>query len=81
MSDARFRADRWLMIALAAAMALFGIAGFSLVFFAGYSGRWAGEKLCDREVAILLASRDPIDLQRAGIIIREVPCSIGRRLK
>ncbi len=37
-------------------------------------------RLCDREVAILLDSRDAIDLQRAGILIRELDCNVSRRL-
>jgi hypothetical protein len=36
--------------------------------------------LCDRAVEALLHSNDLVEIQRAGVIIREMPCNIGRRL-
>jgi hypothetical protein len=35
---------------------------------------------CDKEVAILLQSRDMADLMRAGFIIQRLNCDIGKRL-
>jgi hypothetical protein len=40
----------------------------------------AEHKLCDQAVAALLHSKDLVEVQRAGIIIREIPCGVGRRL-
>ena len=40
----------------------------------------AEHKLCDQAVAALLHSKDLIEVQRAGIIIRQVNCGIGNRL-
>jgi len=40
----------------------------------------AARKACDRAVETLLASRDPIELQRSGILIHELDCSVSRRL-
>jgi len=36
--------------------------------------------LCDKEVDLLLHSKDPIEIARAGIIIQSVNCGIGKRL-
>lgn len=40
----------------------------------------AARKTCDRAVELLLTSRDPIELQRSGILIHELNCGISRRL-
>ena len=40
----------------------------------------AARRACDRAVEMLLTSRDPVELQRSGILIHELDCSIGRRL-
>ena len=40
----------------------------------------AARKACDRAVEVLLTSRDPIELQRSGILIHELNCGISRRL-
>ena len=37
--------------------------------------------LRDQAVASLLHSKDLVEVQRAGIIIREIPCSIGWRIR
>jgi hypothetical protein len=42
--------------------------------------RKSEHRLCDRAVDALLHSKDLVEVQRAGIIIREVNCGIGRRL-
>ena len=41
------------------------------------SGRRA---VCDRYAQTLFQSTDPVEIARAGIIIREMPCSLRRRL-
>ena len=40
----------------------------------------AARRACDRAVEVLLTSRDPVELQRSGILIHELDCSISRRL-
>lgn len=35
---------------------------------------------CDRAVANLLESRDPIEIQRAGILLRELRCRVQQHL-
>jgi hypothetical protein len=40
----------------------------------------AERQLCDRAVDALLRSKDLVEVERAGIIIREVNCGIRRRL-
>ena len=35
---------------------------------------------CDKQVATLLTTYDPVDLQRASFLIRYLDCDIGRRL-
>jgi hypothetical protein len=45
-----------------------------------FPGEHAQRRLCDRAVDALLHSKDLVEVQRAGIIIREVNCGIGRRL-
>lgn len=46
---------------------------------------WPGQDqeraLCDREVHLLLTSRDPVELQRADILIRRVRCNVRRRVR
>jgi hypothetical protein len=37
-------------------------------------------RLCDKAVSVVLNSTDPVELQRAGIIIRNVHCGIILRL-
>jgi hypothetical protein len=37
-------------------------------------------RLCDAMVEALLHSKDLTEVTRAGIIVREIPCGIGRRL-
>ena len=37
-------------------------------------------RACDREVGVLLTARDPIELQRAGILVRELNCDVVHRL-
>jgi hypothetical protein len=44
----------------------------------GFSG--AERRLCDQAVEALLHSPDLVEVTRAAAIVREIPCSIGRRL-
>jgi hypothetical protein len=37
-------------------------------------------RLCDKAVATVLSSTDPVELQRASIIVRNLRCGIGLRL-
>ena len=37
-------------------------------------------RLCDKAVATVLSSTDPVELQRASIIVRNLHCAIGLRL-
>lgn len=59
--------------------AVIGGAG-ALLLWSINSGNRAERKLCDQAVEALLHSKDLVEVQRAGIIIREVNCGIGRRL-
>jgi hypothetical protein len=41
----------------------------------------ARERLeCDRQVALLMTTKDPVELERAKYLINKLDCSIGRRL-
>ena len=67
------------------AIVVFGFAISSYIFGAVLPGELgtdliAARKACDRAVEVLLTSRDPIELQRSGILIHELNCSISRRL-
>ena len=57
-----------------------GAAASALVLAMPFPGEHAERRLCDRAVDTLLHSKDLVEVQRAGIIIREVNCGIGRRL-
>ena len=52
--------------------------GYLLAWVPGYQE--AGRRLCDRAVDALVRSNDLVEVQRAGIIIHELDCSIRRRL-
>ena len=67
------------------AILVFGFTISSYIFSAILPGELgtglaAARKACDRAVEILLTSRNPIELQRSGILIHELDCSISRRL-
>lgn len=40
----------------------------------------AEHRLCDHAVDMLLHSNDLVEVTRAGVIVHEIPCGIGRRL-
>ena len=63
----------WLAVVGGAAVSVLAL---SIPFPAEHAER----RLCDRAVDALLHSKDLVEVQRAGIIIREVNCGIGRRL-
>ena len=58
------------------------LAAFGIVLFVVMPDNTdrAARKTCDRAVEVLLTSRDPVELQRSGILIHELDCSISRRL-
>jgi hypothetical protein len=57
-----------------------GAAASVLVLAMPFPADHAERRLCDRAVDALLHSKDLVEVERAGIIIREVNCAIGRRL-
>jgi hypothetical protein len=68
----------WLLVSLLFGAALLGAGALFGLLLDGKDD--AEHKLCDQAVAALLHSKDLVEVQRAGIIIREIPCGIGRRL-
>ena len=67
---------QWATIAFSAAV-LLGI----IVVIATVPAASKGEmRLCDKAVSTLLSSTDPVELQRANIIVRHLRCGIGFRL-
>lgn len=62
------------------AFTLLGAATFAILFGLDSKPLPATRKACDRAVEVLLTSHDPVELQRSGILIHELNCSIGRRL-
>jgi hypothetical protein len=58
-----------------------GIVALAMVVVSGVGRPNAeGRAWCDRAVATLLKSRDPMELQRADILIRRLDCAVRRRL-
>jgi hypothetical protein len=60
-----------------------GFAGFELVFRIekGDSSRFFRERAkCDEAVEALLTSKELVEVTRAGFLIRQLNCSVGRRL-
>ena len=68
---------RWLAVLSIVIMFCFDIFLFTLPFPASNAG---GIRLCDKAVSTVLGSTDPVELQRASIIIRNLRCGIGLRL-
>lgn len=54
--------------------------GVLVVFGPELTDLAATRKACDRAVDVVLTSRDPVELQRSGILIRALDCSVSRRL-
>ena len=72
------RRNRLWTIGMCAGFALLvlGMAGVVLV-------RWPSgpaKRACDREVGALLTSHDLVEVQRAGILVRELNCDVVHRL-
>ena len=67
-------------IGLVLAFTLLGVGSFVILLGLDLKPFPATRKACDRAVEMLLTSRDPVELQRSGILIHELDCSIGRRL-
>lgn len=80
------RADAWetwsLRIAggffIIAAGTLTGVSVWSIV--GSVSTNPSRTQACDRAVHALLKSQEPVEVQRAGILIRELGCDVGRHL-
>lgn len=56
-------------------------AAFWLIIIVDFPGDREEHALCDRAIDALVHSNDLVEVTRAGIIIRELNCSIGRRLR
>jgi hypothetical protein len=54
--------------------------GSLIIIVATLTASDAETRLCDKAVSTVLSSTDPVELQRAGIIIRNLRCGIGLRL-
>lgn len=66
----------WATIAFSSAVLLAGI-----VVIATIPAGTKGEiRLCDKAVSALLSATDPVELQRASIIVHKLRCGIGLRL-
>lgn len=61
-------------------LAVVGGVASVLVLAMPFPSEHAERRLCDHAVDALLHSKDLVEVERAGIIIREVNCGIGRRL-
>ena len=82
--DKRMRREGWLLVVAAVA----AVAGSAVTFAATFvlmdaalsTGGQARAQACDRAVGALLESREVVEVQRAGILIRELRCNVSRRL-
>jgi hypothetical protein len=68
----------WTAMALIAAVVLGSIVVIATLPAA--TATKAELRLCDKAVSTVLSSTDPVELQRASIIVRNLRCSIGLRL-
>ena len=57
------------------------IVGIGWVVSLPFPGDAEEHVLCDQQVPILLHSNNMVDVVRAGIIVRQINCGIGRRIK
>ena len=67
-------------IGLTLALPVFTVCIVGILFSSEFTDLAAARKVCDRAVEMLLTSRDPVELQRSGILIHELDCGISRRL-
>jgi hypothetical protein len=70
----------WTAIALCAAVVLGSIVVIASVIANVPAATKAEMRLCDKAVSTVLTSTDPVELQRASIIVRSLRCTIGLRL-
>lgn len=69
----------WPAVAMVAALVT-GAGGVFLTFILGGTAS-PGERIaCDRAVEAVMTSRDAIEIERGGVLIRALPCDVGRRL-
>jgi hypothetical protein len=83
MSGAAIRRRKALppwLIPLVLMAAFFGFAAYVIIFLPPGPQFVAEKAECDRQVAILLATHDAVELDRAKFIVRWLNCSIGDRL-
>jgi hypothetical protein len=75
--------ERFLQVAPIVAFATLGVSIWAIIFHTVIypADDVAARKICDQAVAALLHSKDPVELQRADIIIRELSCGVSRRLE
>jgi hypothetical protein len=75
--------ERFLQVAPIVALAALAVVIWGVIFHTVIfpSDDAAARKVCDQAVAALLHSKDPVELQRADILIRELPCAISRRME
>ena len=74
--------DRHPMVVPAMFMSSFIVVGVTLGMLWAYLDEPTGQAraVCDRYVNTLLNSSDITEITRAGIIVRETPCDLRRRL-
>lgn len=67
-------------VGLVLALPVFTVCIVGILFSSDFADLTAARKACGRAVEMLLTSRDPVELQRSGILIHELNCGISRRL-
>jgi hypothetical protein len=72
--------SNWLWTITACVALAISFFGGMIVIAVVPSATKAEMRLCDKAVSVVLNSTDPVELQRAGIIIRNVHCGIILRL-
>jgi predicted MFS family arabinose efflux permease len=69
---------RWLIAPIAIC---FAVAAFWIVLALPPGPQFSAEtKECDRQVAVLRSTHDPVELRRAMFLVRWLNCSVGKRL-
>jgi hypothetical protein len=70
------------------ALLIGGIGGIGVVVLIGSMVIWAttsydaaASRACDLAVTALLHSKDLVEVQRSGILIHELDCAVGRRIR
>jgi hypothetical protein len=70
----------WTIMAFSAGVVLGSIVILASVISSVPAATKAKVRLCDTAASTVLSSTDPVELQRAGIIVRNLRCTIGLRL-